>query len=482
MEIVSSTLPALVIAAIFAILGPTRGLWLFFAVMPMGATAAFNLPAVGGATITVSDLTIVVLFAMMVLRRNGMADMAGTMRFGQPGFWLLLFFGYAVIATLFFPRIFEGKTDVFGIGRIANAVGIVIRPLHPDGGNISQLFRMALSLMAFFALAALYRRSGTLAQIFRALAWATGVHVALGVLDVLSFSGGFTWIMEPFRTANYTLAFTHDIAGVKRMVGGFPEASAFGYLTLGLFGFWARYWVGAQHDRAANVFFALSAFVLIRSTSSSAYVAGGAFLLVMAGAGLLRHRSETVSRRIGASLAITGAILPVLLFSLVMLYEVSSEFQKMADRLLLDKMSTDSGVERMSWNVQALRNFWDTWMLGAGLGSVRASNWLVASLATTGLIGTLTLAAFVVSVLRLAAPASGNVQQAGLRLMIVSLQAGCLGLLLRGMVVKSSPNLDVYFFAMAGLAAGLSRAAFPRQQSAPLPVFQSVRGTTTGFS
>jgi hypothetical protein len=61
--------------------------------------------------------------------------------------------------------------------------------------------------------------------------------------------------------------------------------------------------------------------------------------------------------------------------------------------------------------------------------------------------------------------------------MVAALQAGCLGLLLRALVVKASPNLDVLFFALAGAAAGLSAAYVTEKKTIVWaePVFKAHR-------
>ena len=48
--------------------GPYRGLWIFFAVTPLGAAAAFNLPALGGASILISDLAALTLLGLVLVQ------------------------------------------------------------------------------------------------------------------------------------------------------------------------------------------------------------------------------------------------------------------------------------------------------------------------------------------------------------------------------------------------------------------------------
>jgi hypothetical protein len=42
---------------------------------------------------------------------------------------------------------------------------------------------------------------------------------------------------------------------------------------------------------------------------------------------------------------------------------------------------------------------------------------------------------------------------------VTALQAGCLAMLLSALLTHATPDLGLFFFALAGLAAGLSRGA-----------------------
>ncbi len=108
----------------------------------------------------------------------------------------------------------------------------------------------------------------------------------------------------------------------------------------------------------------------------------------------------------------------------------------------------------MSWNAQAFVNFRETWFLGAGLGSVRASNWLMAVLASLGVIGAVLFAAFFTTLARAPLPKDD------LRGPVVgALKAASPALLISAMLTASTPDLGVIFFAVCGLIAGLSRGA-----------------------
>lgn len=456
MQIVESTFISLIVLAAVLSRGPFVGINYFFAVIPFGMMAAINLPAIGGTSLMTYDLVLLSLGAMLILRRGIADDIMRLMAPGQPGLTLLLFYIYAVFATMFFPRIFAGETEVFAIGRVAGQVGIVSRPLAPNGGNLSQLVRMTLAVMAFLIPAIVVMRQGGVKVIYRAMLIVSLVHAGLGVLDLLTQATGTSFLLEPIRTANYALTLGQRMAGLDRMIGGFPEASSYGYVSLGLWGYWLGYWFHNKgRSKLPGIMVLVFAFLVIRGTSSSAYV-GGMLLIVVFAVMRLREmglsQNGLIDRRLAAVGVCVVAVLPLMIMSLYMAYALSQGFADFIDRSLLNKLESDSGTERMGFNLQALRNFMDTWMLGAGLGSVRASNWIAAVLGTTGLIGLGLLVTYLAQLFSMSARGASDEAKH----MMIALKMGMAGCLARALVVKGTPNLDFIFFAMAGFLSGLA--------------------------
>jgi hypothetical protein len=470
MEIVASTFLSLAAIAALMVAGPRRGLWLVMAMAPFGAAAAFNLPAVGGASILALDLMAVMLFVQVALSRDGPPQVAGTMRLGQPGFWLLLLGLFCILSALFFPRVFQGQTEVFSIARGDSRAVIILVPLRPNTGNLTQLFRAGLGLLAFFALATAFRRRPDAGPVVIAMIVATCLHVALGWLDVISYAVGLPELLEPIRTANYAMLVGSTMGGLKRMVGGFPEASAYGYFTLALFGFWLQYWVAAGRSRLGFWMLLATVIVLLRCTSSSAYVAAAVFGFSFAGLAYLRRLRRRVRRR-SAGIWAAAAVLSWLgAIGLFAAYELVDPVSAYLDRALFEKLEGSSGIERMSWNGQAFRNFLDTWMIGAGLGSMRASNWLLACLGGIGVIGTGLFLAFLGATAALREQ-GGDAERA---VVIQALKAACLAQFCAAMLILPTPDLGLFFFLLAGLAAGLARGGELRARrgnAAGLPVY-----------
>lgn len=454
MQIVLSSVLALVVIVALLFRGPYRGLWLFFAVTPMAAAAAINLPAVGGASILVSDLVALTMFGLVAIHRHGLSLMAGTMRFGQPGFWMLLLMVYATICTLLFPAVFAGQTEVFSLSRSANESGIISIPLAPSSGNLTQLFRLGLGVAIFYACATVFRVRPDARTVVMGLVVASSVNAALGWIDVLTYAVGLEAILEPIRSANYAILYDVRMVGIKRMIGGFPEASSFGYFSLGLFAFWFQYWLDTPRSRLVVVMLVITFVAVVRSTSSASYVALVAYLMTVAlifGTRTLRRQTE---RRV-VSIAVAGVLaLWLAALTIFATYEFVPAVQAFLDRALFDKLDGASGVERLSWNAQALTNFLETGMMGAGLGSVRASSWLMATLASLGLIGSGLFFAFIASVVWPVPTA----YRADPRMHVVrALQSASIALVISASLTGATPDLGVFFFAFCGLAAGLRR-------------------------
>src|SRR6201999_1999117 len=98
--------------------------------------------------------------------------------------------------------------------------------------------------------------------------------------------------------------------------------------------------------------------------------------------------------------ALLGPLLALVAIVMLALDHSSWLFaQDLLNKTLFDKLSSSSGMERSSWNTQAITNFVATSGFGVGVGSTRASSLLFAVLATLGVFGSVTYGMFIVGVL-----------------------------------------------------------------------------------
>ncbi len=451
MQVFATTPLALFLLIYIFVRGPVKGLWCLFLVLPMGAAAAMNVSGLG--SIYMTDFVIIAMWASLLFFRTGFSEVFATLRPGRPGFLLLLLLVVSLLSAYFMPRFFRAETEVFMLVKVPDwGMAFRLRPLEPTTQNISQAIRLVISTSAFVVLATLFRAYGNAQQVHKCMILATWLNVLLAFLDVTSHAVGFNDLLDIIRTSNMAMLDDQRIMGFKRIAGGFAEASAFGFYTMGLFAYWFRYWFSDQTSWKSGLIVALLLALIIRSTSSSTYVALGAFL----GLYFVWHfRTMFKARRAFLIYTATMVAVPAMLIVLVLTFALSPVLQGMLDELLLSKMSSDSGVERMMWNTQAFTAMLDTYGLGAGIGSVRASSFLYACLGNIGIVGTVLYLVFIYQVLMARPPLRSR--ESYTSTVAAALQASCVGILLQAMMSTPYPNLDVVFFAHAGLAMGLLR-------------------------
>ena len=122
----------------------------------------------------------------------------------------------------------------------------------------------------------------------------------------------------------------------------------------------------------------------------------------------------------------------------------------LVDRMVLGKLETRSGIERTSWNIQAIHNFIDTGGLGAGLGSVRASGFPFVIISNLGFLGLILYSVFFVLILRpLKLPRSPNRNE---RIGHAAAWS-CLTLLIAKSLSHGDTYLGIMFCTFAALAA-----------------------------
>lgn len=451
MQVFATTPLALFMLLYIIVRGPVKGLWCLFLVLPMGAAAAMNVSGLG--SIYMADFVVMAMWASLLLFPTGFSELFATLKPGRPGFILLLLLIVSLLSAFFMPRFFRGDTEVFMLVKVPDwGMAFRLRPLEPTTQNISQPIRFMISMSAFVILTTLFRKHGSAMQIHKGMILATWVNVLLAFLDVASHAVGFNDLLDVVRTSNMAMLDDQRIMGIKRIAGGFAEASAFGFYTMGLFAYWMRYWFSDKTSWKSGLIALLMFALIIRSTSSSTYLALIAFL----GLYFLWHfRTMFKARRALLIYISTIVAVPMMMIVFIMLFTLNPILSGMLDEILLTKMSSDSGVERMMWNTQALTAMIDTYGLGAGIGSVRASSFLYACLGNIGIVGTALYLVFIAQFL-LARPPKPE-RDTHTAAVIAGLQASCIGFLIQAMMSAPYPNLDVVFFAHAGLAMGLLR-------------------------
>lgn len=369
-----------------------------------GASAAAILTSLGGNPVTPALAMLpFVMWSWLRLPHPtwrpphvaGPSAAAGVRPMG-PTFWLGLCIAWGALTALFMPRLLSGSTQVYTTQKAVTGKGLVqLLPLQPSSGNVTQLGYAMAGLLCFVCARQLASLPDGLQRLRQAMSWLAALLLLSVLLNLGETYGGLDTGLSLVRNGGYAVMVGGEQGGLQRITGPFSEASAFASFTLPVFAFHASLWLQGERGRACGTVALWLLLVILMATSSTGYVALGLYATGLV-ALRLPHVLAPSALRLWRSLAILG------LLGLVVLAAAALFRQGAADKLLHffntvlgQKLQSSSGMERMQWNLQGLRNLVDSYGLGVGLGSTRASSYLIMLLANLGVIGTLLYAAFV---------------------------------------------------------------------------------------
>jgi hypothetical protein len=431
-------------------IGPTLGIFSLTLSTLLGAAAAFKLPSLGDSSIPPA-VVIAACFALAVGLRSRMRHAALFAIPTRPAAWIVLFTVYASITAIFLPRIFQGATQVYSLARNGDEVGIVSLPLMPRASNFTQAAYLIADLVCFLSVSAYIARKGSKLVVDAVLASGTVLLALVFVELATSDASGSSSILSWLRNANYRILDGGQIAGFKRVLGPFAEAGAYSYAAIGLYAFSFSLWLDDVRPRLSGLLAVLLIGSLLLSTSSTAYLSFAIFSSIILCEAIGRVLSGRASRRDLQYFGIATSV-PLLVGVVAICAPAAwASFVALFDATIVNKLQSQSGIERMQWNTFALQNFWDTATLGAGVGSVRTSSMLVAALANVGIVGIVLFLAMLMSIAVSRSRADSDDAKAG--------RAGaraCTALAIAACLSASSVDLGLAFFIFAALAATAS--------------------------
>lgn len=429
-----------------------------------GAAAAM---LVGAANIQPGHVILGFLALGVITRRNEAQAFVQALRFGQPGFWLAGLVLYGVMSAYFMPRLLEGTTQIVPLGSTTYGETRFTVPLVTVSSNLTQSIYMIGNLICLtvsIAVASTYR--GFNALVAGLLACCV-LNLIFAFLDIVTYSVGLQSLLSFMRNAQYTLHIDDQVAGVKRIVGSFTESSSFARTTLGTFGFCTTLWLCGRRPYLTGLTALISLGLVVFSTSSTG-LAGAPVML-----GLLYVTALGLSGRKKIRSFTTAAIvfLPMIILAAALWVAIDPVLSKViydyADVVVLGKASTDSGVERNSWNVVGMQNFVDSLGFGVGLGTARTSSFIVSLLANVGLPGALLYGAFAYGALLQKRGAEGTFTS-DVRL---AARNGCVGLLIGDLLVSATIDQGLLFYLFAAVAsAEPERSQRPLRATRPIGV------------
>jgi hypothetical protein len=412
----------------------------------LGSAAAMF---IGAANIQPGHVLLGFLVLGVITRERTAGAFVHALRLGEPGFWFALLVVYGVMSAYFAPRLLTGVTQIVPLGTTVFGDTRSTVPLVPVSSNLTQSVYMIGNLICFAMMVAVASTFRGFQAVLAGLLAYSVANTIFALLDIGTYATGSQGILAFIRNAQYTLHTDDQIAGVKRIVGSFTEASSFARSTLGVFAFTGTLWLCGRRPYISGSIAVASLVLVVMSTSSTGLVGAPVMLLILYATALSISGRKNTSRT--ATVAIVFVPLMSLAVGLVVAIDpdMSKVIYNYIDIIALGKSTSNSGIERNSWNMVAIQNVFDSLGLGVGLGTVRTSSFLLALLANVGIPGTIFYLAFAFGALIKKRGVPGSFT-ADARL---AARNGCLGLLVGDMLVSPVIDQGLFFCMLAALAS-----------------------------
>ena len=323
-------------------------------------------------------------FALRAFNLVGGKKLGDAFSMDKPGFWLLCNCLWASVGAILLPRLLLGTTFVFPVDRSTDL--ILLQPLRPVSGNLSQVVYCIGDVVVYCCMYAFLKCRGAYRTFANAIFLLTLLDVLAGVIDAVSHIVGID-VLSLVKTAQFADLSGEELGGLVRISGTFSETSAFSTFTLPLFVFCLSLWLVGWRPKLAGALAVATGALLLLSTSGSAYVgmAGYMVVLVFSRPDLVTRTAAARKQRMWIISACAGVL--TVIYVLLFMPAVADVLGQFFNDAVLSKAGSSSGVERMGWNAQGMTNFFDTYGIGVGLGSIRASSFLVVLLGSLGVVG-----------------------------------------------------------------------------------------------
>ncbi|MFC0588223.1 glycoside hydrolase [Novosphingobium aquiterrae] len=363
----------------------------------LAGSAALVLPALGGSTIP--PLQVALLFVIVAAALSPSRSLLLLPEAVRANRWLLCFAAYGIASALLAPRLFAGTMQVAPLKPLDSPDLFETALLGPSAQNLTSavyLFGMVLVALAAY-LVTCTQRGGIAALISTGIgiAWA---HVVLGLVVMAAHGTPLDAILNLLRNGNYA-QLDQSYQGFVRIRGLFPEPSAYADFGFAFMVLNAELWYRSIRPGATGpAAFALT-MILTFSTSSTAYAALLAYGLFFVLRAFLTPRLAPASRI--RQFAFAVLVIAILVAAMMLIVpELPVKFMDMVNGMTIGKSASASGRQRLFWALQGWDAFVGSYGIGIGPGSFRSSSLVTAILGSTGVIGIVSFALYLRSVLQ----------------------------------------------------------------------------------
>ena len=375
--------------------GSVEAMFAFLLVTTLFSGSAAIVLASGSS---IPPIDFALLFMAMRLVVPGSGQMRATVHAVEANGWLLVFVVYGLVMAFAGPRLFAGQ---FAFAPLRAETGatytsrlsflLATRSFEPSPQNMtSSIYLVGTLVAATVAHVACKAPAGRMTLV-RTMVLVGIVHCLFGVLSVVGRGTAINDVLGFFRNGSYA-QLTQDVEGISRMSGISTEPSTYAAIGVIWFVFLAECWLRRVNPWLTGTAAACRGAALLASTATTAYVGLAAWF------GLVGLRSLFVPGAMPADRALWLAVLglgAVVAGSLVLLWQpqLVDRIMLFSQHILVDKLSSESGIQRRFWALQGYHAFIGTYGIGVGPGSFRSSSLFTAVIGCVGAVGALALLA-----------------------------------------------------------------------------------------
>lgn len=346
-------------------------------------SAAVLLPALGGSSIPPVQFALMFVFLRILVPKGGLYG-----RFPEAvraNAWLVLFCLYGIATAYIGPRLFRDAISIYPMRPAPNAGLFDVIPLAPTSQNLTAGTYLLGTLLLAIAAHIFCRGRGGAKALVDASIWGGWFFIITGLLDLLSRGTPVEEVLSIFRNGDY-VQMNVEVDGFVRIRGLLPEASAYAGACFTFFVINAELWYRSIRAGATGLLSVVLVFMLVMSTSSTAYVAlacyAAFFVLRALAAPGLAPRGKTLRVSV-----LAYAILCIVVVMLAVVPELPTAIYRVVLQMTVEKSTSDSGLQRLFWAMQGVDGIIRSYGLGIGAGSFRSSSMVTAIAGSMGVIG-----------------------------------------------------------------------------------------------
>lgn len=349
------------------------------------AAAAIRL---GAVTINPAVLFVPFLTLLAIVKKRKDKSLIAP-KLSLAGVYFILFILYVLLITAFAPRIFFGEIKI--AWDFHDKVDLLNPLLRPHSGNVTQMGYLLVAFLCYCTVYSIFSARRSEQDVLSMILWVAWVNIVFSALDIITSTLGIrSFVNMVIRDGNYIMLDSDSIAGLKRVVGTFTEASFYSSYTLGILGALLALYAQNYKRKLTGSLLAVTLVFLILSLSTTAYV--GLFLYIMRF--LIPNTLRLLSGKRISKTALAGITVVVIAASGLILTYIVMNGITVIDDLIFKKADSESGRIRASLNYTAWSAFLDSYGMGIGVGSTRASSFILVLLSNTGVVGTILFALF----------------------------------------------------------------------------------------